>query len=92
MPPSVKRSRLVNRNVVTAACRTSIRLEPEFWRALDQICEREQVTRNQLVRRVKSAAPDTLLTSAVRVFILKYFCTHPHELSDAASMRSTFVP
>jgi len=68
-----KRSRLVNRNVIGTRCRTSIRLEPEFWRALDQICERECVDRKELVRRIEDAATESPRTSAVRVFILEYF-------------------
>lgn len=65
-------SRLVNRNVRTTRLRTSIRLEPEFWGALDEICYIEKVDRNELVRRIESAAPDTPRTSAVRVFILQH--------------------
>ena len=34
-------SRLVNRNVVAERGRTSMRLEPELWDMLSEICERE---------------------------------------------------
>jgi predicted DNA-binding ribbon-helix-helix protein len=71
--PEFRKSRLINRNVRGPQCRTSIRLEPEFWAALDDICKREQLGRNELVRRVESAAPEARRTSAVRVFILQYF-------------------
>ena len=69
----MSKSRLVNRNVRTAQLRTSIRLEPEFWEALDEISYIEKVDRNELVRRIESAAPETQRTSAVRVFVLQHF-------------------
>jgi predicted DNA-binding ribbon-helix-helix protein len=72
-PPTSRKSRLVNRNVVTAARRTSMRLEPEFWQALNQIAERERLSCHELIRRVDNAAPTAVRTSAVRVFILEYF-------------------
>ncbi|MGI4976341.1 MAG: ribbon-helix-helix domain-containing protein, partial [Janthinobacterium lividum] len=36
-------SRLVNRNINATAGRTSMRLEPEFWDALREICQRESL-------------------------------------------------
>ena len=38
-------SRLVNRNVVAERGRTSMRLEPELWDMLSEICEREAQNR-----------------------------------------------
>ena len=34
-------SRLINRNIVAERGRTSMRLEPELWDMLAEICERE---------------------------------------------------
>ena len=72
-PLTTRKSRLVNRNVVAGSGRTSMRLEPELWDALDQISEREKMDRSELIRRVEGAAPAAVRTSAVRVFILEYF-------------------
>ena len=36
----MKDSRLVNRNVVAGRGRTSMRMEPELWDALLEICQR----------------------------------------------------
>ncbi len=66
-------SRLVNRNVVAGSGRTSMRLEPELWDALLEICEREGQDMSSLVRSVESTAPDGGRTSAVRVFVMNYF-------------------
>lgn len=66
-------SRLVNRNVVAETGRTSMRLEPELWDALLEICEREGQDMSSLVRNVEQAAPPGGRTSAVRVYVMNYF-------------------
>jgi predicted DNA-binding ribbon-helix-helix protein len=66
-------SRLVNRNVVAERGRTSMRLEPELWDALGEICEREGQDMSALVRQVEAAGHAGGRTSAIRVFILNYF-------------------
>lgn len=66
-------SRLVNRNVIAARGRTSMRLEPEMWDALAEICGRENIRIGELVRRVEALGHAGGRTSAVRVFILEYY-------------------
>ena len=66
-------SRLVNRNVVAERGRTSMRLEPELWDALSEICERESQDMSTMVRQVEAAGHAGGRTSATRVFILNYF-------------------
>ncbi len=66
-------SRLVNRNVVAGRGRTSMRLEPELWDALYEICQREQVPIGEIVRRVEARGDPGGRTSAVRVFVMQYF-------------------
>jgi len=74
----VPASRLVNRNVIAERGRTSMRLEPEFWSALAEICQRERVRIGALIRRIElesgvAGQEDGGRTSAVRVFVLQYF-------------------
>lgn len=69
MPPST----LVNRNIVAARGRTSMRLEPELWDALGEICRRERTSPSELCRRIESAGIPGGRTSAIRVYILRYF-------------------
>ena len=45
-------STLCSRNVVVAGHRTSVRLEPEVWDALADICRREEVLLNELCTRI----------------------------------------
>src|SRR5580658_3820969 len=66
-------SRLVNRNVVAERGRTSMRLEPELWEALLEICDREGQDMSSLVRKVEQNGHAGGRTSAVRVFVMAYF-------------------
>ena len=66
-------SRLINRNVVAERGRTSMRLEPELWEALLEICDREGQDMSALVRKVEQNGHAGGRTSTVRVFILLYF-------------------
>jgi predicted DNA-binding ribbon-helix-helix protein len=45
-------STLVNRNVTVAGHRTSMRLEPSMWEALEEICRREGRTVHQVCTEV----------------------------------------
>ena len=66
-------SRLINRNVVAERGRTSMRLEPELWDALLEICDREGQDMSSLVRRIEQIGHSGGRTSAVRVFVMSYF-------------------
>jgi predicted DNA-binding ribbon-helix-helix protein len=50
-----------------------MRLEPELWDALYEICARERVGVGDLIRRVEAQGHAGGRTSAVRVYILQYF-------------------
>ena len=63
-------SRLSVRTVCVASGRTTMRLEPELWDALDEICRRERLTMSELVQRVKVRGNRT---SSVRTYALTYF-------------------
>lgn len=66
-------SRLVNRNVTSTGGRTSMRLEPELWSALEEICHRESMTLAELVKSIERRGHPGGRTSAVRVFVLTYY-------------------
>ncbi len=50
-----------------------MRLEPEIWDALGEICTRERIALGELVRRVDIAPDKGGRTSAIRVFAFRYF-------------------
>jgi predicted DNA-binding ribbon-helix-helix protein len=70
---SESRSTLVNRNVTVSGHRTSMRLEPEMWNALEEICLREKRTVHEICSLVDARRSSSSLTAAMRVFILGYF-------------------
>lgn len=68
------RSTLVSRNVTVSGKRTSVRLEPEMWDGLQEICRRERSTMHQIVSSISLQKQDrTSLTAAIRVFIMRYY-------------------
>jgi predicted DNA-binding ribbon-helix-helix protein len=69
----VSGSRLVSRNVMGDFRRTSMRLEPELWDALEEMCQRERLVPRDIVRRIGAKAAPGGRTSAVRVEVLGYF-------------------
>ena len=62
-----------------------MRLEPELWDALTEICEREGHDMSTLVRQVEAAGHIGGRTSAVRVFILNYFRQAATEIGHAGA-------
>jgi predicted DNA-binding ribbon-helix-helix protein len=50
-----------------------MRLEPELWEALQEICERERLSLGEVVRRIEKRGHPGGRTSAVRVHVLEYF-------------------
>lgn len=69
-------SNLVNRNVIAGRGRTSMRLEPELWEALGEICRMEQIGLSEMIRTVEKRGHPGGRTSGVRVFIVQYFRGH----------------
>ncbi len=88
------RSTLVNRNVTVNGHRTSMRLEPVMWEALDEICRREGANIHKICSLVDSTRVQSSLTAAMRVFILSYFRTAEKAATrrSAAHDRKSTVP
>ena len=66
-------SRLINRNVIAQSGRTSMRLEPELWDALQEICLLETISLSDLVQRIEREGHPGGRTSAIRVHVVTYF-------------------
>ncbi len=66
-------SSLVNRNVTIGRRRTSLRLEPAMWDALEEICRREEMNQHELCERIDERRRASSLTAAIRVFIVTYY-------------------
>ena len=75
-PRPDKHSALVMRNISVRVRRTSIRLEPQIWDTLAEICCREFCTPHDVCSYVAARRPaNASLSSSLRVFILGYFRT-----------------
>ncbi len=71
---SAGQSSLVSKNVTIFDRRTSIRLEPEMWEALNDIAKRENCSVHDICTLVfVRKKPETSLTAAIRVFLMLYF-------------------
>lgn len=68
------RSTLIAKNIVVNGRRTSVRMEPEVWKAIDEIAERGRLDRNHMFTVVANRLkPHQSLTSAMRVFVINYY-------------------
>ena len=64
-------STLVSRNITVCGRRTSVRLEPEMWRALKEIAGRETCSIHELCSLISFRKNKrTSLTAAIRVFLM----------------------
>jgi len=75
---SERHSALVMRNISVRGRRTSIRLEPQMWDRLAEICRREYCTTQDVCSYVADHRHGSL-ASSLRIFILGYFHTSSTE-------------
>lgn len=66
---------LLCRNVKVSGRRTSLRMEPYIWDSLKEICEREQMTLNEICTQIDERRGEANLTASIRVFIVSYYRT-----------------
>ena len=66
-------SSLRNRNVTIEGRRTSMKLEPGMWDALDEICRREGTVIHEICTKIAKDHQGYNLTAATRAFVLGYF-------------------
>lgn len=65
---------LISKNVRIAGRRTSVRLEPEMWDALDEVAAAQGCTIHDLCSAVAELKhPAASFTGALRVFVMEYF-------------------
>ncbi|AWK86305.1 ribbon-helix-helix domain-containing protein [Azospirillum thermophilum] len=106
-PPPTGVEPLRSQNIMIGGHRTSMRLEPSMWDALEDIARREGISVNKLCTRIKERIgeqarrrgltedqTDVTLTSAVRVFIAAYYrraCTEEGHLRAGHGGSDPFV-
>ncbi|MDI1227157.1 MAG: ribbon-helix-helix domain-containing protein [bacterium] len=76
-PPAVEArlgGGLISKNVRISGRRTSVRLEPEMWEALEEVAAMQGCSIHDLCSAVSELQhPDASFTGALRVFIMEYF-------------------
>ena len=76
-PPAASQGRrdstLLNRNIWVGRRRTSLRLEPAMWQALEEVAATSGLTIHQLCTMIEERRQESSLTAAVRVFLLCYY-------------------
>jgi predicted DNA-binding ribbon-helix-helix protein len=56
-----------------AGRRTSVRLEPVMWEALQEIVRQQETNINQLVTEIDRQRNSSSLTAAIRVYIVDFY-------------------
>ncbi|MEM6811918.1 MAG: ribbon-helix-helix domain-containing protein [Pseudomonadota bacterium] len=88
---SKEKSSLVLKNITVLRRRTSIRLEPEMWKALKHIARRENCTIHDLCSLISlRKSKSTSLTAAIRVFLMLYFKAAATEAGHAQAGHGDF--
>lgn len=65
---------LISKNVRIAGRRTSVRLEPEMWEALEEVAAMQGCTIHDLCTAVSELKhPEASFTGALRVFVMEFF-------------------
>ena len=69
---------LVLHNIVVSGKRTSVRLEPAMWDALQEIVSLQGRTVNELATEINRRRGPSSLTSAMRVYIVQFYRAAAH--------------
>ncbi len=67
------RNGLVNHNIVIEGRRTSVRLAPQMWDALNEIARRKGRTVHDICSEVDADRVQSTFSASLRVYILTYF-------------------
>lgn len=67
------KSVVIRHSVVVNGRKTSISLENEFWQALQEIAEHQNIGLSKLVERIGQHRTNINLSSAIRVFVFDHF-------------------
>ena len=72
-PQGRKNSSVVKRSVIRNGHKSSISLEDEFWDALREIADHENIAISALVATIDHGRTTNNLSSAIRVYVLDHF-------------------
>jgi len=67
------KSVVIKRSILINGRKTSVSLENEFWDALHEIAEHENVAISALVEKINEGRNNINLSSAIRVFVFNHY-------------------
>lgn len=73
-------SPVAKRSIIVAGARTSISLEEEFWIGLREIAEVRKISLSEIMGEIDRDRQRSNLSSATRVYVLRFFRTTPADL------------
>jgi predicted DNA-binding ribbon-helix-helix protein len=76
-----QKSTIVKRSIMIGGHQTSITLEDDFWIALREISEAQGVRVSELVATIDHDREHVNLCSAIRLYVLDYYRSHPAALA-----------
>lgn len=68
-----KSSVVAKRSMVVEGAKTSVSLEDSFWEALKEVARDEKETLSERVSKIRQAIPEGNLSSAIRVWLLRFY-------------------
>jgi predicted DNA-binding ribbon-helix-helix protein len=81
------KSPVVKRSIVIGGHKTSVSLEDAFWKGLKEIAGERDMTLSDLVAAIDTDRQHGNLSSAIRLFVLDFYRSHPAD--DGAGHRGT---
>jgi predicted DNA-binding ribbon-helix-helix protein len=76
------KSPVVKRSIEFAGRETSVSLEDVFWNRLRDIARQRRMTLSDLVATIDSRRQHPNLSSALRVFVLDFYYSQKHEVTE----------
>ena len=80
-----KKTSGIKRNIVLKGQKTSLSLEDDFWRGLDEIARHRDLTVSALVEQIDRERDNDNLSSAIRLFVFNHFRHAKAEQSASCS-------
>jgi predicted DNA-binding ribbon-helix-helix protein len=69
------KSPVTKRSIYLAGHKTSVSIEDEFWNGVKEIAQQRRVTVSELVGEIDSKRQHSNLSSAIRLFVLQFYCS-----------------
>ncbi len=82
------RSLIVKRSIAIGGRETSVSLEDAFWSRLKEIARQRQMAVSDLIATIDSHRRHGNLSSALRIFVLDFYCSHTDEVGHHSNAKT----